>query len=153
MKKLLLILIIVFAGIDCHAQLLKDEAYIIATTFNLLSDQIDKLTEKQKKESASFNFNQRLQSGLIQQLIDQTTKLTIKIDSLEKRITELEKYRNLDPDSLSDPSIYVPHRDTISWFDYYHCLEPPKDKIVTVWQKGRATTWIHGIDSITFKDK
>lgn len=114
---------------------------------------------------------------------DNIVYLNARIDSLINRIEKIEKGNNLDPDSLSDPSIYpfdryrdihpimnydslepvpswvllpdniyMPKNDTISWFDYYDCLIPPKDKSVTVWHKGNADIF-YKVDSITFKDK
>ena len=120
---------------------------------------------------------QKIPIDIAQVIAKESIRLEKKIDALEKRLTELEKYRNLDPDSLSDPSLFPFDRiwneddamgkdvdnnffsklgDTIENYvtPYYlfDCIIPP-DEIneITVWQNGKAQTYLHKVDSITFK--
>ena len=134
MKKLLLILIIVFAGINCQAQ--------------------------------KPIYQQRIiyRPDAIQCVIDQMfDQVYARIDSLEKRLSwheKMHKEDSLKPKintyTRSIPTSYsiLPYTvktDTISWFDLYDCIEPPKDKIIRIWKNGKSSTWVHGVDSITFK--
>ena len=159
-----LILIILFAiGINCQAQLPRYPTVAFGETMGI--NDVPEFKDV-KKRISQLEASRSIQLSVLDVIFK---RMSSRLDSLGKRITELERLNNSDPDSLSDPSIYpfdrIPKllpgimiereyfdpKDTISWFDYYDCLIPPKDKEVRVWRNGKANVWFHGVDSITFK--